>query len=74
MPRWEYKLEVVGVDSGYGYPLDLGSDVGIRRLQETLDALGQFGWELVSVAPVTTRRMRDAGTSATLWVFKRLMQ
>ncbi len=70
MQQWQYKLVTQETKKL------LKEDGTLDAISETLNDLGQQGWELVSVAPLSTTQGLDLGgsTKAYTFVFKRPVQ
>ena len=52
--RWDYRVMLMGVEGFFGPKIDLG------QLQEYLDGVGEAGWELITVVPITRGEGRTA--------------
>jgi hypothetical protein len=77
--EWEYAARVtplqhkafLGIDAGQLWTLEKGQT---ETAWDQVVKLGQYGWELVSIAPITDVPLlgHEAGiTTQLLWVFKR---
>lgn len=68
MQKWEYK--VVERKRTYGFFAGLQEDINVEEL---LPQLGEEGWELVNVVPISSDygEHRAGFTSEEKWVFKR---
>ena len=67
MQKWEYKIIT------HETKKLLAKHESLDAMSDTVNQLGQEGWELVSVAPLSTTQGLDLGgsTKAFTFVFKR---
>lgn len=67
MQQWQYKIVT------HETKKLLKEEATLNAMSETLNGLGQEGWELVSVAPLSQTQGFDLGgsTQAFTFVFKR---
>lgn len=70
MQKWQYKIVT------YETKKLLKEEDAQETMSETVNDLGQDGWELVSIAPLSTTQGLDLGgsTKAFTFVFKRPLQ
>jgi hypothetical protein len=61
--RWEYHVLAIGVGSGF-----TGPKLDIQSLGESLNRLGEDGWELVSSEDMNRR---EGGSQELVLIFKR---
>jgi len=68
--KWQYKIVT------YETKKLLKEEDAQETMSETVNDLGQDGWELVSIAPLSTTQGLDLGgsTKAFTFVFKRPLQ
>jgi hypothetical protein len=68
MTVWEYHVEVLNIECGTGEEWSIrDSPHGETKLMYRLDEFGSYGWELVSMLPVSSEQ-------AVYAIFKRMKQ